>query len=483
MLRKSAILLAASLMIAGCTTLHPYRTNPVSRDIECDPDEDGRVSSICAELITERAKSYQLHFVEFDDQGRPYADIPAFGAANTQVETFLAAVRRQTIDSLEANGASVVVFIHGWKHSSHTQDSNLRTFRRVLSQLAAVENAAFCKRKVVGLYVGWRGAGSKLGEPLENATFWSRKLAAEQVATGSLQRVFAGLKAIQRDTPDRRIAPRGAGDPDCSSRLKTTYVGHSFGGLIAMSALSQDTLELISLDQHVLLGKASARAATQTPDEMLIAINPAMEGARFDALYRAAQSFRYPIYRSPRFLAITSKNDRATGFFFPLGRKLNTITKRYPSGDGMGKRAARLAVGHDQQYLTHSLLTASQYRAAGGTIEAGVCNSWVTGSFEERAKNDVKRAKEFYRVHGSDYDANAPGLGPKFFCVKSPGKNLAEDNTLVLDIFRNKDIDRNTPILNISTRLPILNHHSDIENPRLIEFLRQVYVDSMFYRR
>ena len=465
--------LIGTLFLTSCTTVAPYRTQLSTPPAKCPASGQGSVDPICANQATELGNSYRLHFVEFDDQGRTYANRAPFGIAHGQIKNFLDDVQARTDANTNDAGVSVVVFVHGWKHTAQSEDKNLKAFRRVLEELAAVEQAAYCKRQIIGLYVGWRGAGSHLGEPLESATFWSRKLAAEHVATGSFQQVLAGLKAIQSETPNstRSRAPRA---PDCSSRLKTTYVGHSFGGLIVLTALTQDLQRGLMLDQQRLLLDARGRDPAKSPDEMIIAINPAIEGARFDALYRTASIVNYTTYRSPRLIAITATNDKATGIAFPFGRLVNTVTKQYPEGDALGRSAARRAMGHDPQFLTHHLAYTSR-----DPNDPKSCDAWEAAqTLDERADNDVLRAQAFYGQVGPGYDANEPTSPIRTFCAKS----YEGSNVLSLEKVEDRKTNANSPIWNVTTQPPILDGHSDIQNPRMLEFLRQLYVDSMFFR-
>ncbi|MEJ2790543.1 MULTISPECIES: alpha/beta hydrolase [unclassified Pseudoxanthomonas] len=475
------VVLLICAISTACTHVAPKRTSLSGTG---DPPgcnaPTGEAPTNCEHQIVERSDDYDLHFIEFDDQGRPYADNPDFGDAHKQIDEFLLNVERTA--KTEA-GVSVVVFVHGWLHSSDSEDGNLESFRRVLGQLAKVENLAFCRRKVIGVYVGWRGAATVFGRhPVDTLSFWSRKFAAEQVATGSFQQVVAGLKAMQSATPDRIEKSRSLQEANCSSRLKTMYVGHSFGGLIIVSSMAQDLSRGLMLDQ--LGGESSLGARAAAPrtrsDELVVAINPAIESARFDALFRIASTAKYPYYRPPRFIAITSKNDWATGRMFPAGRTVNLITKRFPRGDNSGRSAARRALGHDPNYLTRTLAESSHYTGDKQAAERYCADADAELPLAERAKLDVARARNFHAAVGGSYDANKPEFWPRAFCVKDPDDS--KPDVLIMDAYANSDMDRNTPIWNISTGKPIVKDHGDIESIRLIEFLRQIYVDTMFFR-
>lgn len=487
-MRLSHVLLVLAIAAGtGCTSLNPYRTFKPPAEAECDLiDKEGNAPRACASLITEPTDAYDLHFVEFDDQGRLYPNHEVYGVASTQIDSFLDAVQRQVGDENSEQGASVVVFVHGWKHSAKADDPNLLDFRRVLRQLNSVEQAAFCKRRVIGLYVAWRGAGSKLGDPVEHTTFWSRKLAAENIATGSLQRLIAGLKALQAKTPQRStVGARGLTEPDCSSRLKTTYVGHSFGGLVVLSSFSQDLMRRLMIDRAQLLNNPTLLWPDPDPiDEMVVAINPAIEAERFDALYHTALQVPYKRYRSPRLVVVTSIDDPATRVAFPFGRWINTATKHYPKHSGHARRSARTAVGHDPYYLTHQLTYWHQSSHAGEVpADPGLCERWNDESdVGERALIDVKTAQAFFAKTGGVFDANDSDFLPRLFCAKQSDQKVPGNTILVLEPSPGKAVNRNTPIWNVQTRGPIVRNHGDFANPRLVEFLRQLYVDSMFFR-
>jgi pimeloyl-ACP methyl ester carboxylesterase len=484
-MRNSLVLtfLLLSALLTACSSLQPLRTELPNQDGPEDCTETGgKAPPYCSKRIVEVADTYRLHFIEFDDQGRPYAQSAQFGAANQQIPEFLLNVGEATSQS--ASGVSVVVFVHGWLHSSSTNDSNLVAFRRLLTQLARVENHAFCKRSVIGLYVAWRGAGTVFAEhPIDTLSFWSRKLAAEQIANGSFQQVAAGLQAMQSVTPDRSNFVRGPAEPDCSSRLKTTYVGHSFGGLIVLASMSQDLIRGLMVDQHPTNYGAPRIIDRQGPDELVIAINPAIEGGRLDALFRVASRSKYSAYRAPQLVVVTSQNDWATRTLFPLGRTLNTLTKRYPKGDTLGRDAARTAVGHDKQYLTRTLVDLSSYQGS-KPVDSHACDQWKSVSpYSERARLDVERARALYQSVNGEYDANKESnLWPRIFCVSHQENQADDTGLLVMDDFEGSNFDRNVPIWNVTTRKPIVNGHGDIENIRLVEFLRQIYVDTMFFK-
>jgi pimeloyl-ACP methyl ester carboxylesterase len=459
-----------ALLLSGCTSLEPIRRlNDVG--IDCSTiDKKGHVAEACANQLVETAATYRLHFVEYDDQGRPYADLPQFGLASQQESLFLSDVRRA---STSPDGFTVVVFVHGWKHSSAVYDENLMAFRRLLDQLAKVERVALCRREVIGLYVGWRGKGGRMGDALENLTFWSRKHAAEQVADGALTDVFASLDAIRQSSGGP--TERGASDIDCGN--KVTYVGHSFGGLVVTIARKDALIHDIAQDrERMLTGPPPPRDR-----DLVIAINPAMEGTRFDALFRMSQAVRYPQYQAPRYVAITSRDDDKTGTFFPIGRRVNSATKHFPKGDASGRQATVTAMGHDPQYITHDLANFGQLDGKPAPPPpVAECQRWAAAKdYAERAKIDLARARAFFASEGFPSDG-APLV--RYFCTDRESDTAPPETTVLVVKQRNGGLNPYSAIWNLQTRKPTVESHGDFHNPRLVEFLRQLYIESLFKR-
>ena len=60
--------------------------------------------------------SYELAFVEFDDQGRCYDRGQMDAVAGR-------------LDAFDGRDAVIVVFVHGWKHDARSNDDNLKSLR------------------------------------------------------------------------------------------------------------------------------------------------------------------------------------------------------------------------------------------------------------------------------------------------------------------------------------------------------------------
>jgi hypothetical protein len=497
----AAWLVVTCLAGAGCAPLQPYRTEAPAAAYDpalhvCDPSREdsddagdigGKVDARCATRIREDASNYRLYFTEFDDQGWAYPDDAQYGAAGKQIGIFVDELKRSLVQNNER--VSVVVFVHGWKHNAHSDDSNVRRFRSLLDSLDLVERTTGCGRHVVGVYVGWRGSSTTLGDPAANLTFYSRKSAAERVALGDVRLLFSHLRALQdmanRPWTERvlrsQIAPAAAAAPgQCDKRMRLSIAGHSFGGLIVYTSLAQalirDVVELRQAEDEALQ-KSGTRPTMSREGDLVVVVNPAIEATRYEPLHRAVEERDLPHYHGPLFVAVTSIDDQATRIAFPLGRALSTALERYPAAaDGREKRANLNTLGQDDDFLSHSLSAVaygSAARTAGSVRTDAVCAGWNRpgAPFKERLDIEAGESAAFLkRLADQGYDAS--GLFPRDFCsvevlhlATRPGARPAAANS---------------PVWNIRTSQPIVNDHNDFDNQRLIAFFRQLYREAEF---
>jgi len=503
----SGFTLVLSLCLASCADLTPYRTEPAATpyaasDASCapmaeDPSQPqigGRVPQSCDARIREDAPNYRLYFTEFDDQGWAYPDNAPYGKASTQLGSFVKDLRDTITASSEK--ISVVVFVHGWKHTARSDDENVRRFRSLLDSLDEVEKATGCGRHVVGLYVGWRGAATVLDDPLENLTFYNRKSAAERVALGDVRVLFSELRAIQ-DLANSEWLGRiqasqmssGAGGKvaattatlpvshsQCEKRMRLSIAGHSFGGLIVFTSLAQALIrDVVDLQQAEQLASVtgSPRPTMAREGDLVVIINPAIEATRFEPLFRAVRNHDLPHYHAPLFVAITSTDDQATGRAFPMGRSLGSLGENYAiSSDDRERRANISTLGHDQDFITH-VLSAHKYELAQPDVPTPTCFGWNAPSlpFGDRLTIESRESATFLQsLDRNGYDAR--GLFPRGFCSKDVLKLQTSAS------FRPSAA--NSPVWNVQTSSPIIDDHNDFSNPRLIAFFRQLYREAEF---
>ena len=169
----------------------------------------------------EALAEYSLAVIEFDDQGW-YHDL----APRDALLRFL--------DDTAGNDLLILVFVHGWKHNAQAGDGNLRSFRGLLRDARASEDQRGTGRRVLGVYLSWRGR-SLSGNPLwMNASFWTRKSAAFRVAVGSVREISRGFGQYSGTVTARVLIIRmgGAARGRASSSLGTRLAGSSCSRLL-----------------------------------------------------------------------------------------------------------------------------------------------------------------------------------------------------------------------------------------------------------
>ena len=204
------LLLVWGALLTGCAPNAAYRTAGIKTDCPAQG---------CQDAVLEQHADYDLGFVEFTDRGNVFD--------RAQMNMLLHHVEQY---AHTPDGATVVVFVHGWKHNASAADLNVKSFRHLLQQSAQMGVSG--KRRLIGIFVGWRG--QSLDMPLgEHLTYWARKDTAQNVGNGGVTEL---LLRLERST----AAANTATDPNHTIFLT---IGHSFGGLVLVSALHDVLLD------------------------------------------------------------------------------------------------------------------------------------------------------------------------------------------------------------------------------------------------
>ncbi|MGA2556077.1 MAG: hypothetical protein ABSG04_07370, partial [Verrucomicrobiota bacterium] len=328
---------AACGLFAGCVSEQQYRT--LSEPAEYQPNSTNNSQS-----IIEVAPNYTVGFVEFDDQGWLYG--PNGSSKRRQIDT----VMERFAAEGETNGLLLVAFVHGWKHNADARDTNVAMFHHVLRELGTMEELLSKKqhhpqRRVVGLYVGWRGLSYDL-EPFKELSFWDRKNTAEVVGHGAAIELLSQLEVI-RNQNNRKFEQAIANHERKATKLM--ILGHSFGGDIVFSAVAPVLLERMVENYD----GAGTPQSPRSLGDLVVLINPAFEAARFETLQRVAATKPFPPGTNCTLAVFTSSADWATGLAFPLGRRVSTLFESYV--DREQAEANVIAVGHYAPYLNYQL--------------------------------------------------------------------------------------------------------------------------------
>jgi hypothetical protein len=445
------------MMISACAPDKMYRTvYPevcVSQTIDLAPDSDCERHAV-QQLPSGNGPNYLLGFIEFDDQGQLWD--------REQMHSVLSKLWEES----SSHELLLVVFVHGWKHSAAPDDTNIKTFRRVLAQLSdteayIAETTGEPARQVAGVYLGWRG-GSISVPYLENISFWDRKNTAQKVGHGGVVEVLSQLediKATKDSMVCRELQATGkTKDSECNSNTRLVVVGHSFGGAVVHTALAQ------ILENRFIqtAGPAGQKSNVEGFGNLVVLINPAFEANLFTPLSdMAVERENYFDSQPPVLVVLTSEADKATGDAFPAGRwfstifekehdhqRLNAVTKKVETING--HEANITAVGHFEPYRTHRLYPKIERKR------------------EELKPTSAADSVRMFMRSSSGWKDDASGSTITFGdVVLERTKNSAGRNPYLVTY-----VDRN-----------LISDHNDIDDDRVIEFIKQLIMVSSYKQK
>lgn len=227
--------------------------------------------------------NYEVAFIEYTERGNVFS--------NGRKRAVFDKLREYDKDDL-----AVIVFVHGWKDNANPMDGKVKSFREALNDVAK-SNLIGKKRRLVGLYVGWRGL-SLHGLGLENLTLWDRKAVAQKVGKGGVTDLF-----VEFDNIDQ-----------INSNNYLFIIEHSFGGAITLSALNEVFLERVKSSHDTEVALNGFGEGTEI-------INPAIEANQILQLKEADQL--------KLLNAVSSKGDVATHRTFLLGQALGVLAWKH----------------------------------------------------------------------------------------------------------------------------------------------------------
>jgi hypothetical protein len=249
---------------------------------------------------TTRKLEYRLAFLEFHEDGKPYAlrepcsedcADDRYGRVDIGKRSQLGAI----LNSIDSMGPHyVMVFVHGWRHDASIGDSNLADFRLYAAHVARfLEDRAILdpntpKPQLTAIYVGWRGArtdetwlrrkfgvfGKWIGGFLAVGTLFDRKPVSEAIAPSVLNalRAIDSRLNIGRPIPDVGYVP--------TNKNKMIVFGHSLGGNLLITALREDLVKLVL--KHV-----GGTYVQPVLGDLVVLINPAAEASKWIEMQRA----------------------------------------------------------------------------------------------------------------------------------------------------------------------------------------------------
>ena len=301
---KHLLTLCIIIMLSACARNTPFRTGAIA-DL-CYQD-----ISHCETAVVEKHLEFDLGFVEFTERGNQFD--------RTKTEQVIDHINQYAQSD---KGAAVFVFVHGWKHNAANDDSNVIKFREMLSR--AAENPFVGQRRVIGLYLGWRGKVTSVPF-LKELSYWGRKSVAEEIGAGGATEILTELNQI--------LIEQFNDVQSVGALYKNTYViiGHSFGGAIVLSALHDVILaELIAVSRRrINLNQAQCDKVKRFADGVVL-LNPAIEANRVILLREIAAECEFGKDQPSLMHIISSEADLATSRYFPIGQYANIASPVSP---------------------------------------------------------------------------------------------------------------------------------------------------------
>lgn len=313
--------------LAGChVALQSYRVQHPAIEVPPPPIAPAAVaaSTLPAKDCVDPKSPICLAFIEVDDMGEPFD--------KGELDTALSLIRRANDLANAEPGQSdpiVITFIHGWKNNASPENDNVKGFTAALQEIYKSLKGT---RRVIGIYIGWRGNLIKSYFPVsQQFSYFNREATAIRIPGATLSSALTQIATRTHENP----------------RALAIFIGHSFGGLLLERTLSETTASQIAeasiyaqeaqetQDSKVTSDKAlAAKLAVDSRADLVIFINPA--GAATEAKqmldFLTYNRYRYhPQQESqsasadnddterPLFVSLTSTADMATKVALPIG--------------------------------------------------------------------------------------------------------------------------------------------------------------------
>ena len=382
------------------------------------------------ERIVESYQQFDLSVVEFDDQGKLWNKDQQLGALDGLVED----------TDAKKNGAIILVFVHGWQENADVVNATVRCFRRMLYTWYQDEGPD--GRRIIGVYVGWRGQSQRL-PLLKYLTFWTRKKAAHKIGRGDMDELLVHLGDLKRrlmtfEPPEKRYGTR------------LVIIGHSFGGAIVFSALDnilkKNTLESIVPFQHGESNEVGVISAGDT--DLVVLLNPAFETLLYSGLAEATTNCtKFNLYQNTVLMTIGAENDSATGVDFPVGQFFPTLLQNFKTNSDE-RMMNKTALGHYTRYFNYQL------------TGIGHTNS-TTATASDKQDSDI----DISQRHRDQLPSLSEGLLAQLSVFTNRQWNL-------FPYPGNLPPRERAPFLVISATPDIVDNHTGIWGDALVDFLR-----------
>lgn len=368
-----------------------------------------------------RPIDYNLGFLEFQENGEPYALVaPGRGGGDTAITSAMLQNAMESemqqkamsaaqvtpvltqLDALKAHLATgshyVIVFVHGWRHDARIGDRNVADLRlyaahaaRFLAQRCPTE-PHYCDMKVTGIYLGWRGArvdekglkevfgttlGGFLGDLSAGATLFDRKPVSEAIAPAAVS-ALRSLEGVLKPPP-------GADGGSPENHNKMIVAGHSLGGNMLATGLKDDLIKAVR--RH-----GFGESLPPVLGDLVVLINPAAEATKWTAIQREVWN-RIALRPDPR--TPPAEVIRDSGFFPPGQRPVMmslTAALAFPAGGLRAGDCAWIGLDFDDGFQAARARIRQRLANTDTMFESGVDYDWATHDLFPTFKFDFRPA-------------------------------------------------------------------------------------------
>lgn len=362
---------------------------------------------------------YTLGFLEFQENGEPYALVSTGAGGDKTINSAMlqhamesemhahhmaASAVKPVITQLDVlkkqlgiGSNYVIVFIHGWRHDARIGDQNVADLRlyaahaaRFLAQRCPLE-PRYCDMKVTAIYIGWRGArvdekglkkyfgdaiGGAFGAVSAAATLFDRKPVSETIAPSAI----SALRTIE--------GVLAAAPGEAPGHNKMIVFGHSLGGNMLATGLKDDLLKTVRRHKF-------GETLPPVLGNLVVLINPAAEATKWTAIQREVWS-RIAYHADENTPASDVVHDNG---FFPAQQRpvLVSVTAAlaFPAGGLRSGDCAWIGLDFDDKFMAARERIRQGLANTDSMFDSGVDYDWATHDLFPTFKFDFRPAAAY----------------------------------------------------------------------------------------
>jgi len=464
---------------------------PIFVDLAKMRTSNGKYHSAVEKHNSEIYADFSLYTVEFDDQGNFWNRPEAMRAVDCAIREGYSEAPPAACEPVpdpdtnqrfirpDRQGALFVTLVHGWKHGCQVCDTNLTCWREELQLLAELEkdsvdeynashlNQSIKPRRVVGIYVAWRGKRNIWRQYIvDDFDFVDRKEAAHRIGHADGPKFFTELDARFRKL---RASESGAVSP---SQMFT--FGHSFGGALLYSSVQ--ALFQKRMADATEQGSVTGEVDSALGDKVFL-VNPAFEALIYESFHRDILRGTFQPDQPAVLLNITSRTDWVTHYVFPFGRAIFLPLQIFQIGNIRRTeiKSYFAAAGHLQAHRTHEL----KFAQGGSVVQEKPISNWQKIGWDVEGTLGIPPGYERHcqcQTRVLDYKNGIENKIRQIRQTRMLLRSAAAQARGPIGDFQLSELpgySPNIPYFVVYADSKIIDGHGDIFNPNFIKFLAE----------